>query len=53
VAWGSVDGLEVLAQVVPEVCDSVGGVTDELGLGLGTVVLLAINVREDAGNLTV
>lgn len=53
VAWGGVDGLEVLTQVVAEVCDGVLGVADKLSLGLGTVVLLAVDVGEDAGNLTV
>lgn len=53
VGWGRVDGLELLAQVIPEVGDSVGRVADELGLSLGTVVLLTVDVGEDAGNLTV
>jgi hypothetical protein len=48
-----VDVLEILAQVIAEVGDSVLGVADELGLGLGTVVLLAIDIRQNGGNLTV
>ena len=43
----------LLAQEVAEVGNSVLGVADELRLGLSTVELLALYVREDRGDLTV
>jgi len=52
-ARGRVDGLEVLAQVVPEICDSVTGVANELRLSLGAVVLLALDVGKNGRDLTV
>lgn len=53
VAVGRVYRLEVLSEEVSEVCDGVLGVADELRLGLGTLELLAIDVGEDGGDLTV
>lgn len=53
VAGSRVNRLEFLAEEITEVCDSVGAIADELGLSLCAVVLLAVDVREDAGNLTV
>jgi hypothetical protein len=53
VAGSRVDRLEFLAEEITEVCDSVGGVADELGLSLCTVVLLALNIRKDGRDLTV
>jgi hypothetical protein len=53
VAWSRVNRLEVLAQVVPKVCDSVVGVAKELCLGLRAVVFLSLDVRENARNLTI
>lgn len=43
----------LLSEKVLEVCDRVGGVSDEESLGLLSVVLVSINVGEDGGNLTV
>jgi hypothetical protein len=43
----------LLSNVISEVCNGVLGVADELGLGLGAMVLLSANVREDGRNLTV
>jgi hypothetical protein len=53
VAGSRVNGLEFLADEITEVCDSVGEVANKLSLGLCSVVLLAVDVREDGGNLTV
>jgi hypothetical protein len=53
VAWGRVDGLEVLAQEIPEVCDGVAGVANELSLGLSTMILLALDVGKNGRDLTV
>ena len=40
-------------EVIPEVCDSVFPVTNQLCLGLCTVEFFAFDVGEDSGNLTV
>lgn len=53
VARGGVYRLEILAQVVSEVCDGVGGIADELGFGLCAVVLLALDVGENARDLAI
>lgn len=53
VAGSRVNGLEFLADEVTEVCDSVVAVANELRLSLGTVVLLAVDVRKDGGDLTI
>jgi hypothetical protein len=53
VAGSRVDRLELLAEEITEVCDSVGGVADKLGLSLCAVVLLALDVRKDGRDLTV
>ena len=53
VAGSRVNRLEFLAEEIAEVCDSVGGVANKLGLGLGAVVLLAVDVRKDGRNLTI
>jgi hypothetical protein len=53
VVVGRVDGLELLAEEVAEVGDGVGGVPDEEVLGLLAVVLLAVDVRQDGGDLAV
>ena len=53
VAGTRVDGLELLAQEVSEEGDCVARVADELGLGLGALVLLAGDVGQDGGDLTV
>lgn len=51
---GAEEGLDILlAQEVAEVGNGVLGVADELRLGLSTVELLALYVREDRGDLTV
>jgi hypothetical protein len=43
----------LFSEVIPEVCDSVFRVTDQLCLGLCTVEFFAFDVGEDSGNLTV
>lgn len=45
--------LEILAEVISEVCNGVLRVADELRLGLGTVEFLSIDVRENSRDLTV
>ena len=45
--------LEVLAEVVSEVCNGVLRVADKLCLGLSTVEFLSIDVRENSRDLTV
>ena len=53
VTGSRIDRLEFLADEIAEVCDSVSRVTNKLGLGLGAVVLLALDVRKDGRNLTI
>jgi hypothetical protein len=53
VAGSRVNRLEFLADEVAEVGDGVGGVANELSLGLCAVVLLAFDIRKDGRNLTV
>lgn len=53
VAGSRVDRLEFLAEEITEVCDSVGGVADELGLSLCAVILLALDIRKEGRDLTV
>jgi hypothetical protein len=43
----------LLSNVISEVCNSVLGVANELSLGLGTMVLLSADIREDSRDLTV
>lgn len=43
----------LLAEEVSEVGDGVIGVANEEVLGLSTVVLIAVNVRQNGGNLSV
>lgn len=43
----------LFSEVIPEVCDSVFRVTDQLCLGLCTVEFFAFDVGEDSGDLTV
>jgi hypothetical protein len=43
----------LLADELLEVTDCVGGVADQEGLGLLAVVLLAVDIRQDAGDLAV
>jgi hypothetical protein len=47
------EGRVLLAEEVSEVGDGVIGVANEEVLGLSTVILVAINVRENGGNLSV
>jgi hypothetical protein len=53
VTGSRVDRLEFLADEIAEVCDSVARVANKLGLGLGAVILLALDVRKDGRNLTI
>lgn len=53
VVVGRVDGGEVLAEEVLEVGDGVLGVPDEEVLGLLAVVLIAVDVGQDGGDLAV
>ena len=53
VVVGRVDSGEVLAEEVLEVGDGVLGVPDEEGLGLLAVVLVAVGVGQDGGDLAV
>ena len=46
-------GRVLLAEEVPEVGDGVIGVANEEVLGLSAVVLIAVNVRQNGGNLSV
>lgn len=52
-AGSGVYRLEVLAEVISEVCNGVLRVADELCLGLGTVKFFSIDVRENSRDLTV
>lgn len=53
VAGSRVNRLKFLADEITEVCDGVGGVADELSLGLCAVVLLALDIRKYGRDLTV
>lgn len=46
-------GRVLLAEEVPEVGDGVIGVANEEVLGLSAVVLIAVNVRQNGGNLSI
>jgi hypothetical protein len=43
----------LLPQVVSEVCDSVFAVADKLLLGLLSIILLPIDIRQNGGDLTI
>lgn len=45
--------LEVLANIVSEVCNSVLGIADKLGLGLSAVVFFTIDVGQNSRDLTI
>jgi hypothetical protein len=53
VAGSRIYRLEVLANIVSEVCNSVLGIADKLGLGLSAVVFFTINVGQNSRDLTI